>query len=40
MSWQVPRRHSSGVLPVKRGPEAERFSSSAQVIVQWSTITL
>ena len=31
---EVPLRHSSGVLPVKRGPDAERFSSVAQVSVQ------
>ena len=30
---------SSGVLPAKRGPEADRFSSVAQVMEQWSTIT-
>ena len=34
----VPARHSSGVFPVKRGPETERFSSLAQVRVQWSTM--
>ena len=39
MSWLVPRRQSAGVAPSKRGPEAERFSSSAQVRVQWSTMT-
>ena len=27
MRCDVPLRHSSGVVPVKRGPEAERFSS-------------
>ena len=32
-------RQSSGVVPVKRGPEADRFSSVPQVNVQWSTIT-
>ncbi len=37
--WDVPSRHSAGVLPLKRGPDAERFSSVAQVNVQWSTIT-
>ena len=30
----VPLRHSSGVLPAKRGPEADRFSSIAHVIEQ------
>ena len=34
MRCDVPLRHSSGVLPVKRGPEAERFSSVAQVSEQ------
>src|SRR4030095_17064189 len=37
--YEVPLRHSSGVLPVKRGPDADRFSSVAQVSEQWSTIT-
>ena len=40
MLWLVPRRHSSGVEPVKRGPEADRFSSVAQVRLQWSMMTL
>ena len=39
MRCEVPLRHSSGVLPVKRGPDADRFSSVAQVSEQWSTIT-
>ena len=39
MSWLAPRRQSATVAPAKRGPEAERFSSSAQVRVQWSTMT-
>ena len=34
MRCEVPLRHSSGELPVKRGPEAERFSSVAQVSEQ------
>ena len=34
MRCERPLRHSSGVLPVKRGPEAERFSSVAQVSEQ------
>ena len=40
MLWLVPRRHSSGVAPVKRGPDADRFSSVAQVRLQWSMMTL
>ena len=39
MRCDVPSRHSAGVVPVKRGPDADRFSSVAQVNVQWSTIT-
>ena len=31
---EVPSRHDAGLVPVKRGPEAERFSSVAQVNVQ------
>ena len=31
-------RHSSGVLPLKRGPDADIFSSIAQVKLQWSTM--
>ena len=34
MRCDVPRRQSSGVAPVKRGPEADRFSSVAHVNVQ------
>ena len=26
MRWEVPSRHSAGVLPLKRGPEADRLS--------------
>src|SRR5688500_17235377 len=36
---EVFLRHSSGVLPTKRGPDAERFSSVAQLNEQWSTMT-
>ena len=32
--WDVPLRHSSGVLPVNLGPDADRFSSVAQVSEQ------
>ena len=39
MRREVPSRHSSGVSPVKRGPDADRFSSVAQVSEQWSTMT-
>ena len=39
MRCEVPRRHSSGVWPVKRGPDADRFSSVPQLKLQWSTIT-
>ncbi len=40
MLWVVPFRQSSTLSPVKRGPEADMFSSTAQVKVQWSTTTL
>ena len=40
MLREVPARHSSGVLPTKRGPEADRFSSVPQVRLQWSTMML
>src|SRR5436190_20644 len=38
-SPEVPARHSATVLPLKRGPEADMFSSSAHVSEQWSTTT-
>src|ERR1041385_1871531 len=34
MRWEVFLRHSSGVAPLKRGPDAERFSSVAHVSEQ------
>src|SRR3546814_3317730 len=39
-SWLVPSRHSATVLPSKRGPDADIFSSSAHRKVQWSITTL
>src|SRR6185369_15538907 len=38
-SCEVLARHSSMPLPLKRGPDADMFSSSAHERLQWSTIT-
>ena len=40
MSWLVPSRHSSTVSPVKRGPLADMFSSTAHMKLLFSTTTL
>ena len=40
MSWLVPLRHSATVLPVKRGPEADMFSSTPHRKLLFSMITL
>jgi hypothetical protein len=39
MSCDVFLRHSATFAPLNRGPEADMFSSVAQLNVQWSTIT-
>ena len=40
MMCDVLLRQSSGVVPWKRGPDADRFSSVPHVAEQWSTMTL